>query len=77
MLRTLAESEKPKWHEHVNKLVSAYNATTHSTTGYSPHYLLFGREPILPLDLILTSHPRSKENVCKQYNEFINEYENE
>ena len=76
MLRTLSESQKPKWHEHVSKLVSAYNATTHSSTGYSPHFLLFGREPVLPLDLVLNSLPRGKENAGKQYNKFVEEWEN-
>lgn len=75
MLRTLAESEKPKWHEHVNKLVSAYNATTHSTTGYSPHFLLFGKEPIIPLDLLLTQHARPKRDVGTQYSRFVDDWE--
>ena len=75
MLRTLAESEKPRWHEHVDKLMHAYNSTKHSTTGYSPHFLLFGREPVLPLDLVLTAHARPKENVGKQYSKFVEEWE--
>ena len=31
----------------------AYIATRHNSTGFSPYYLLFGREPVFPLDLIL------------------------
>ena len=74
MLRTLAESEKPGWHRHVNKLMAAYNATTHSSTGYSPHFLLFGQEPLLPLDVILSSHLGGTQRV-HSYNNFITEWE--
>ena len=53
MLRVLPEKRKGKWHESVDKVLFAYNSTKHDTTGYSPYYLMFGREPILPLDLVL------------------------
>ena len=53
MLRTLPENLKSRWPESVNKMLYAYNCTTHSRTGYSPFYLLFGREPLMPLDSLL------------------------
>ena len=53
MLRTLPEANKKKWHESLNKMIFAYNATEHKSTGFSPHFLLFGREATLPIDLIL------------------------
>ena len=52
MLRTLPETQKNRWHENVSKMLFAYNSTRHDTTGYSPFYVMFGREPVLPIDAI-------------------------
>ncbi|KAK3574608.1 hypothetical protein QTP86_011520 [Hemibagrus guttatus] len=44
-------TQKSKWSQHITQLVHAYNCTKNEVTGYSPCYLLFGREAHLPIDV--------------------------
>ena len=52
MLRTLPESQKHKLKDLLNKVVHASNSSRSDATGFSPFYLLFGRSPRLPVDLM-------------------------
>ena len=51
MLGTLTPEQKKDWKGHVSAMVHAYNCTKNAATGFSPYYLLFGREPRLPVDV--------------------------
>ena len=53
MLGTLEQYQKEDWKSYVPPLVQAYNATKQDTTGFSPHYLMFGWHPKLALDAYL------------------------
>ena len=46
------------WDVHPPYLVFAYRVAVQESTGASPFYLLYGREPVLPTSEALT-HPRS------------------
>lgn len=52
LLGTLGE-ERRRWHDHLQEMIQVYNNTTHSATGYTPYYLLFGRHGSLPQDCLL------------------------
>ena len=52
MLRTLSDYKKADWKSHISSLVHSYNATVHDSTGFCPFYLMFGRNPRLPIDIV-------------------------
>ena len=51
MLGTPTPEQKKDWNSHVPALVHAYNCMKNAATGFSPYYLLFGREHRLPVDV--------------------------
>ena len=51
MIGTLPSEIKYNWQDHVNTLVHAYNCMDSTATKFSPYYLMFGREPNLPIDI--------------------------
>ena len=53
LLLTLPPEQKSKWPQSLPELVQAYNNMPHTSTGFSPHFLLFGHEPQLPVDHLL------------------------
>jgi len=63
MLGTLEPNEKRHWSKHISHLVHAYNCTTNEATGFSPYYLMFGREARMPVDLCFGT---SSDNTCKE-----------
>ena len=68
MLGTLHNSQKRDWRKYVKPLTHAYNCTTNDTTGYSPYYLMFGRHPRLPIDILFGTDPHlPKSNSPVQY----------
>ena len=74
MLKKMSQSQKSKWHEHLKTVTHAYNSSWNSAIGYSPYYLMFGRHPRLPIDLVFgtekakeeTNYPIYVQNMKKQ-----------
>ena len=67
MLRTVPETCKASWKDHVNNLIHAYNCTFHESTGYSPFFLLFGWSPRLPNDAIFDLQPETGARSHAEY----------
>ncbi|KAJ8348558.1 hypothetical protein SKAU_G00271470 [Synaphobranchus kaupii] len=64
MLGTLGWEKKRQWSKHVGYLVHAYNSTKCDATGYSPYFLMFGREARLPIDLCFGTSPDGRDEGC-------------
>ena len=60
MLGTLEPEKKTDWKKYLPSLTYAYNCTRHETTKISPHELMFGRKPRLPIDSLFDT-PVQKE----------------
>ena len=52
MIGKLGEEKKADWPLHLAEIAHAYNATRSAVTRYSPHYLMFGQWPRLPVDFV-------------------------
>ena len=52
MIGKLGENKKADWPSHLAEIAHAYNATQSTVTGYSPHYLMFGQQPRLPVNFV-------------------------
>ncbi len=53
LLRSLPDSQKGDWPSCLPQVLFSYNSTPHQSTGESPHLLMFGQEPRLPVDFLL------------------------
>ena len=56
-LATLPPEYKSDWKGSIGALVHAYNCTKNSVTGFSPYFLMYGRQPQPPIDITLGLTP--------------------
>ena len=67
MLRGLENNQKDDWRRYLPEVTHAYNACVHSSTGFSPYYLMFGRHPRLPVDLAFGVYNGERPSTSKPY----------
>jgi hypothetical protein len=70
LLGTLDVEQKKRWKDHVASLVHAYNCTKNDSTGFSPFFLMYGRNPRLPVDL---AFGLCKESTDMSYSEYVSD----
>lgn len=67
MLRNLTEEAKPDWKVSLSKVVHAYNCMRSGVTEYAPYYLIYGRNPRLPVDIIFVLTPSDQSTSHGEY----------
>ncbi|CAL9693785.1 unnamed protein product [Knipowitschia caucasica] len=67
MLRNLPEAAKADWKSSLAKVVHSYNCTRSEATGYAPYFLLFGRSPKLPIDLMFGLETKEQSSSHQEY----------
>lgn len=72
MLSTCSMEHPSDWDLYLSKLCLAYNSSVQSTTGYSPFFLMFGREARLPIDLIYNLDGKQEDDKDKSYPTYVN-----
>ena len=79
MLATVSQEHPSTWETHLPKVCLAYNTSVQASTGYTPFYLMFGREARLPVDIMCGSSPTERtspnhyatqlrDSVCQAFN---------
>uniref|UniRef100_A0A8C5DE49 Gypsy retrotransposon integrase-like protein 1 n=2 Tax=Gouania willdenowi TaxID=441366 RepID=A0A8C5DE49_GOUWI len=65
LLSSISETDQAQWHSKLPALLQAYNNTVHSTTGLTPHYVVFGRHARLPMDWTLGLRPTTQSQTLQ------------
>ena len=69
MIGKLEEEKCRDWPTHLGSVVHAYNSTRSLVIGFSPHYLMFGRQPHVPIDLLFQTIRHL--NTMKTLDEYV------
>lgn len=69
MLAKYVNDEQSDWDEKINSMLFAYRTSIHSSTKETPFYLVYGRQPRLPVDLALPTGP--VESLPEDFEELI------
>ena len=64
-LLKMIDDNQNEWDKFLDSVLFAYRTSKQASTKFSPFFLLYGREPILPVDLIVSTKVIGLiDNVC-------------
>ena len=62
--------DKKEWADILDSVMFAYRTSKHATTGFSPFFLLYGRKPRLPVDLMVEENTKNEQGEMKIETDF-------
>ena len=68
MLAKCINEEQSNWSQQLPYVMMAYRPSVHESTGYTPHFLVFGQELIVFLDCM---YPKPKRIATTDFHEFV------
>ena len=69
MLRSCVDKNQKDWDVLLPKILLGYRSSVQTTTGFSPFSLIYGREALLPIDIVFGG---SKERFESKTNLYVN-----
>ena len=72
LLGKVVETNQRDWDQWLPSVLSAYHASPHESSGYTPNFLMLGREVRVPLDLAF-GEPLMEEGLGPVYDEYVEE----
>ena len=62
MLALIVKDHGEEWKNHLAKVCFAYNTSVHKPTGFTPFYLMYGRQARIPIDLVYNTPEPSNQS---------------
>jgi len=66
MLATMVDHHGDEWENHLAKVCFVYNTSVHVSTGFTPFYLMYGRQARLLVDIIYRTPSMEQSNQSKR-----------
>ena len=70
MLAKFVTENQRDWDTKIPLVMAAYGASVHDTTGYTPNFLMFGREVRAPLDVVL-GEPKEEQHLWTSHDDYV------